>query len=178
MQDRERVEALRRGDEKAFCGLVRELHPTMVHAATRFVGSGGKAEEVVQDTWIAVIEGIERFELRSSLRTWIFGILLNRLRTAAHRERRRARDTFQLARADLEARVSADPASGLLDTESLRALSQAIAALPATQREVLRLRGFEGWTSEEVAARLRLSAGNQRVLLHRARVRLRQVLRP
>ena len=178
MQDRELVQALRRGDEKAFYGLVRALHPTMVQAATRFVGSGGKAEEVVQDTWVAVVEGIERFEFRSSLRTWIFGILLNRLRTAAHRERRRARDTFQLAGADLEANLRADPASLLLDTESLRALSQAVAALPATQREVLRLRGFEGWSSEEVAERLRLSAGNQRVLLHRARAHLRQVLRP
>jgi RNA polymerase sigma-70 factor (ECF subfamily) len=178
MQDRELVQALRRGDEKAFYGLVRELHPTMVHAATRFVGSGGKAEEVVQDTWIAVIEGIERFELRSSLRTWIFGILLNRLRTAAYRERRRAIDTSQLASADLKASFPADPAFALLHSESLRALSQAVAALPATQWEVLRLRGFEGWTSEEVAKRLRLSAGNQRVLLHRARAHLRQVLRP
>lgn len=176
MEDLELVTALRRGDETAFVQLVNQLRPAMLHLAASLVGSDQLAEEVVQDTWVAVVQGLTRFELRSSLRTWIFSILFNRVRSAAHREWRHVQEDARLPVASFFSSFPMDPASSLLEGEAMRALSHAIAALPPTQKAVLQLREIEGWTSEEVQKLLRVSPGNQRVILHRARTRLRRAL--
>jgi RNA polymerase sigma-70 factor (ECF subfamily) len=147
----------------------------MLRVAAGYVGRRSIAEEVVQDTWIAVMGGLGRFELRSSLRTWIFDILINRARTAAQRERRHSeRATDSLAA--FSSPPPADPEHVLLDVELRDALSAAIAELPQAQRAVVTLREIEGWTSAEVREVLRVSAGNQRVILYRARARLRRAL--
>ena len=176
MEDLEIVMALRRGDEAAFFQLVHQLQPAMMQLALRCSGSKLAAEEAVQDTWLAVFQGLPRFELRSSLRTWIFSILLNRVRSTAHREWRHAQDDPRLPVGSFFSSIPVDPAKSLLEEEALRALSHAIAALPPIQKAVLRLRELEGWTSGEVRELLRVSPGNQRVILHRARMRLRRVL--
>jgi RNA polymerase sigma-70 factor, ECF subfamily len=178
VDDLELVTALRRGDESAFCQLVDQLQPAMMQLALRHSGSRLSAEEALQDTWLAVLRGLTRFEFRSSLRTWIFSILLNRVRSAAHREWRHAYNAYQLPVDSFFSSLPVDPASSLLAEEALRALAHAISALPPTQRVVLQLREIEGWSSEKVRELLRVSPGNQRVILHRARTRLRRALRP
>jgi len=149
----------------------------MLRVAERYVGTRAIAEEVVQDTWIAVFRGLPRFELRSSLRTWIFDILVNRALTAAHRERHSIEHAVD-SLAAISPCLPEDPERALLDGELRNVLSAAVAALPPAQRAVVRLRELEEWTSAEVRDELRLSAGNQRVILHRARARLRAALQP
>ncbi|MDX6583522.1 MAG: hypothetical protein QOI10_2706 [Solirubrobacterales bacterium] len=199
--DAELVEALRNGDEAAFAGLVDELTPGLMRLALAHVPSRAVAEEVVQDTWVGVIKGIDRFEGRSSLRTWIFQILLNTARTRGKREkrtlpfssfRRRAEegrdgpvidaDRFQgrdgvrpgwWARPPqewdgVEARIENDEVRDLL--------LRAIAELPPRQRDVIVLRDLQGYSSEEARNVLGLTETNQRVLLHRARSKVRSAL--
>lgn len=201
VEDRELVAALRRGDEAAFMNLVELYGPTLLRVARMYVPSAAVAEEVVQETWLGVLSGLDRFEGRSSLKTWIFRILANRARTRAVRESRTV-PFAALAREDDEGGPSVDPErfldanhprwpghwwyppsnwddvpeQRLLARETRAAIETAIAELPPVQRQVVTLRDVEGWPAHEVCELLELSEANQRVLLHRARSRLRAAL--
>jgi RNA polymerase sigma-70 factor (ECF subfamily) len=194
-QDRELVAALRRGDEAAFMGLVEELGPTLLRVARMYVPSTAVAEEVVQETWIGVLNGIDRFEGRSSLRTWIFRILTNIAKTRGERERRSVPFSSAAGAAADEPSVDPDrfvgagdtqagawafapvpwpgPEESLLSGETRDVILAAIDTLPPAQREVITLRDVDGWSSEEVRNALEISETNQRVLLHRARSKVR-----
>jgi RNA polymerase sigma-70 factor (ECF subfamily) len=194
----ELLDALRAGDEEAFAALVREYHPSLVRVARMYVSSQAAAEEVAGETWLAVVKGLPRFEGRSSLRTWIFRILTNIAKTRAKRDGRTlpfsalqdpARVPEPAVDADRfldpehprwpghwAARPEPWPEDALLAAETRERLAEAIEALPATQRAVISLRDIEGWTSEEVRNALDLSETNQRVLLHRARSKVRAAL--
>jgi len=192
-QDSVLVEALRAGDERAFLGLVRRLHGGLVRFALGFVGSEAAAEDVVQDAWAAVLEGIDRFEGRCALRSWIFSIVANLARTRAAREGR----SVPLSALQGDAEQAVDPSEFLPDThprwaghwarwpepwpdqellsrETMQHLSEALDRLPHGQRAVIQLRDIEGLSAEEVCQALGLSEVNQRVLLHRARSRVRK----
>ncbi|HEY0344521.1 MAG TPA: sigma-70 family RNA polymerase sigma factor [Solirubrobacteraceae bacterium] len=189
------VAALRRAEESAFVRLVGLHQSQLLRLARGFVRDRAVAEEVVQETWLAVLNGIDRFEGRSSLKTWIFQILINRARTRAVRERRSA--PFSALAADDDSAVDADrfpgdrrarhwsaapsdwralPEERLLGRETLAHVRGAIEALPPRQATVLVLRDVEGWEPEEVCAAFGLSPGNQRILLHRARSKVRAAL--
>jgi RNA polymerase sigma-70 factor (ECF subfamily) len=199
------LDALRRGDEDAFARLVNEHHASLRRVARLYVANAATADEVVQETWLGVIRGIWAFEGRSSLKTWIFRILVNRARTRAVRESRRARFTDTLSTesdTELELSVSPervlsvggsfargsaaqpplDPASSpersLLTKELRERLQTAVDAIPSNLRIVLWLRDVEGWSSAEVCNALAIQETNQRVLLHRARARVRAALEP
>jgi len=195
------VEALRRGDEAAFAQLVDELNGPLTRLALAHVPSRAVAEDVVGDTWLGVIRGIDDFEGRSSLRTWIFQILLNIARTRGKREKR-ALPFSSLRRRDPEGRdepavepgrfegprgeypghwarppVEWQAPEERLATEAARdVMLGAIAKLPERQREVLTLRDMLGYSAEEARNALDLSETNQRVLLHRARSKVRAAL--
>lgn len=192
-QDAALVDALRSGDEGAFLKLVAALHAPMIRFARGFLGEG-TAEDVVQDTWAVVLQGIDRFEGRSALRSWIFGILANLARTRAVRDGRTvplsalqpddcdpAVDPSEFL-SDLHPRWAGHwakwpqpwPEQQLLSREALEHVRCAIERLPEGQRAVIQFRDVEGWSSEEVCEALGLSEVNQRVLLHRARSRVRR----
>jgi RNA polymerase sigma-70 factor, ECF subfamily len=192
------VDALRAGDEEAFTELVREYQPSLVRVARIYVPTQAAAEEVAQETWLAVLNGLDRFEGRSSLRTWIFRILTNIAKTRGQRDGRTLPfSALQEPGRVPEAAVDADrfldpehprwpghwaarpepwPEDALLSAETQAVIAEAIEALPATQRAVISLRDLEGWSSEEVRNALELSETNQRVLLHRARSKVRRAL--
>jgi len=194
------VEALRAGDEAAFTGLVRELGPSMLRVARLHVSSRAVAEEVVQEAWLGVLRGIGRFEARSSLKTWVFRILTNTAKTRGEREGRSV-PFSALARAEAEAgepAVDPDrflhegrwvghwsappsdwaqlPESRLLGTEARAVIDAAIAALSLAQATVIRMRDVDGFDAEDVCNVLDISETNQRVLLHRARSKVRRAL--
>jgi RNA polymerase sigma-70 factor (ECF subfamily) len=185
--DGELLVRLRSGDERAFVSLVRRYQEQMLRLATSFVPNQAVAEEVVQDTWLALLRGLDRFEGRSSLKTWLFSILVNQARTTGTKEHRSVpvpdpEPAVDPARFDA-AGSWADPpehwveaAEGRLEAgklaDRLRAL---IDELPARQRQVVLLRDVDELSSEEVCSVLAISDGNQRVLLHRGRSRLRQL---
>jgi RNA polymerase sigma-70 factor (ECF subfamily) len=198
--DRALLAAVRRGEEEAFGRLVDRYHPSLVRIATLFVRDYEVAEEVAQETWIGVLRGLDRFEERSSLRTWLFGILANQARRRGVRERR-VIPFSALAQPPGERTEPAVPAErflppggewaghwaappapwpapedALLAAEARRQIEAAIAALPPNQRAVITLRDIEGWDAADVCNVLQLSATNQRVLLHRARSRVRAAL--
>ena len=194
----ERLDALRAGDEEAFAALVREYHASLVRVARMYVSTLAAAEEVAQETWLAVLNGLSRFESRSSLKTWIFRILTNIAKTRAVRDGRTLpfsalQDPARVPEAAVDADRFLDPEhprwpghwalkpepwpeEALVAGETRERLAEAIEALPATQRAVISLRDVEGWTSEEVRNALELSETNQRVLLHRARSKVRAAL--
>ena len=189
---------LRRGDETAFQALVERHHRAMVRVAMSYVPSRAIAEDVAQETWLAVLQGIDRFEGRSTLKTWIFRILVNRAKSRGVAERRCV--TFSaLAVDDNGAAVNPelflsadDPDAGrwaveprpfhdvaperVLSAELAAHIAGAIDALPPRQRQVITLRDVAGWTSFEVRDALGLTETNQRVLLHRARSAVRAAL--
>jgi RNA polymerase sigma-70 factor, ECF subfamily len=179
--DEELLARLRAGDERAFVRLVERYNDPMLRLASSFVPNRAIAEEVVQDTWLALLRGIGGFEGRSSLRTWLFRVLVNRARTTGTREHR----TVPVA--DPEPAVDpsrfdaaggwADPPEPWIDPDPalVGRVRTWIDELPARQREVLILRDVEGMTSAEACAVLGLTEANQRVLLHRGRSRLRQL---
>lgn len=199
--DTQLVEALRRGDENAFLALVERYHGALQRVAFSYVGSWALAEEAAQETWIGVMQGIDRFEGRASLKTWIFRILSNRARTLGTRE---ARSISFADLTKLSDEVDQPPGDGgvfvpdgqpdagwwlvhpahwgsipeeqFLAVETRALIDQVIAALPPTQRLVITLRDIEGWSAEEVRQLLVLSDANQRVLLHRARTKVRRAL--
>lgn len=191
--DRDVVAALRDGDERVFRELFQRHYPMMKRVARGYVPSDAVADEVVQDTWLAVVTGIGRFGERSALTTWILSILINQAKSHGVRERRSLPlsctsaatdpvvdpDRFQ---GDEDAwpghwatppRPWQKPERRLLSLEARARLKSALAELPTRQRLVVGLRDVEGFDSQEVCALLRLSAENQRVLLHRGRSRLR-----
>jgi RNA polymerase sigma-70 factor, ECF subfamily len=182
------LRGLRSGDEQAFSTLVDRYYGSMIRLALSFVRSRAVAEEVVQDTWLAMLRGLGAFEGRSTLKTWLFSILVNRARTTAAREARSvpvadAGPVVDASRFGPSGAWAEPPehwieeAESRVDAEKLRHLLRtAIDGLPARQREVVLLRDVEGLTSTEVCDVLSISEGNQRVLLHRGRGKLRQTL--
>jgi RNA polymerase sigma-70 factor (ECF subfamily) len=183
--DRELVERLQAGDEAAFVELVRTYQTRLQRLAETVVSSRSVAEEVVQDTWLAVLRGVERFEGRSTFKTWLFHILLNRARSAAGKEHRAP----PLADEDLGERFDANGAwatppvpwaeeaeDRLVAQHLVDRVRTLLPGLPEPQRQVLLLRDVEGLPAPDVCNLLGVSDGNQRVLLHRARVHLRRQL--
>jgi RNA polymerase sigma-70 factor, ECF subfamily len=185
--DEQLLERLQSGDESAFADLVERYHSRLVRFAQGFVGDRAAAEDVVQETWVAVLRGVDRFEGRSSLQTWLFSIAANRGRSAHHKSRRSVPvdltgPTVDTARFDAGGHWSDPPESwddvdARLDAAALvPVVREAIDELPDQQRQVVTLRDVEGLSSEDVCAVLSISAGNQRVLLHRGRARVRRAL--
>jgi RNA polymerase sigma-70 factor, ECF subfamily len=183
--DVELVDRLRAGDESAFVTLVGRYQPRLLRLAATTVGSRAVAEEVTQDTWLAVVRGVERFEGRSSLKTWLFHMLLNRARSAASREQRAGRpdDSIVEDRFDKSGAWTtppepwADRVDDRLVAEDLAGrVQQLLRELPDSQRQVVVLRDLEGLSPRDVATVVGVSDGNQRVLLHRGRARLRDLL--
>jgi RNA polymerase sigma-70 factor, ECF subfamily len=186
--DSELVSRLRAGDEGAFAELAGKYQGAMLSMARGYVPSGAVAEEVVQDAWVGVLRGIDRFERRSSFRTWLFRILVNRAISAGVRERRSVPvdDMGPVVDASwFDAggswQVPPEPWADQVDDKVIAAkiaarIVTAIDELPLQQREVVTLRDVQGLSSEEVCAILDISNVNQRVLLHRGRSRLRQVI--
>lgn len=178
------VARLRAGDEEAFVSLVRDYQPAMLRLAEATVKSRAVAQEVTQDTWLAVMRGVDRFEGRSSLKTWLFRILLNRARSAVGKEARAGRpeliddERFDATGAWVDPPEAwADRADDRLFAAQLADRVRALLAeLPESQRQVVVLRDVEGLPPNEVAELLGVSDGNQRVLLHRGRARLRHLL--
>jgi RNA polymerase sigma-70 factor (ECF subfamily) len=192
------VDSLRAGDEETFRVLVREWNPSLLRVAQIFVPSRAIAEEVVQETWLRVLGALDRFEGRSSLKTWVFRILVNTAKTRAQRERRVIPfSSLQDPARVPEAAVDADrflpddhehhpgawaspprdlPEERLLASETRARIAEAIESLPASQRAVITLRDVQGWSSEEVCNALDITEVNQRVLLHRARSKVRKAL--
>jgi len=190
------VRALREGDEAAFAELVDRYSPSMLRLAMMYVSSRAVAEEVVQEAWLAVLTGIDRFEERSSLKTWTFRILTNKAKTRAEREGRTvpfsslgdpdpdepAVDADRFADTGVPGRgpwatppraLDRVPEERLLAREAQERIVAAIVALPPAQRAVITLRDVDGLSSEETCDVLGLTEGNQRVLLHRARSKVR-----
>lgn len=185
--------ALRRRDEQAFLTLVRQHHAALLHVAMLYVPSRAVAEEVVQETWLALLRGLDRFEGRSSLRTYLFAIARNIARQRGRAERRM--DAFSTLEAEDAALLvdpgrfvpaghrwaghwwpdqqPIDPADSVVSAELQKVVTEAIHSLPPAQREVITLRDVAGCSPSQVCELLGLSDTNQRVLLHRARARVR-----
>jgi RNA polymerase sigma-70 factor (ECF subfamily) len=187
--DAELVRRLRAGDEAAFAELVRRYQGPLARLASTFVSSRAVAEEAVQETWLGVVRGIERFEGRASIRTWLYRILANQARTAGIREHRSIpvdladeaavpSQRFDRAGAWVSPPAAwTDEVDARLDAKALAdRLKDLVSELPAAQREVFTLRDVERMSADEVCDVLDLTEGNQRVLLHRARSRLRGML--
>jgi len=197
------VELLRAGDEQTFVELIDRYHSVMLRLANVYVRDRAVAQDVVQDTWLGVLRGLDRFQARSRLKTWIFQILVNTARTRAVREKRTiplsvlwdpiTADSFdpvvepgRFLPADaprwpghwtsLPPGWGAAPEERLLSGEARSLINAAIDSLPPSQREVVTLRDSEGWTTEEVCNILQITETNQRVLLHRGRSRVRRAL--
>jgi RNA polymerase sigma-70 factor (ECF subfamily) len=193
------LQALRRGDEAAFRTLVNDWHSTLFRLAMIYSPSRAIAEETVQETWLAVLRGLDSFAGRASLRTWVCRILVNIARRRAGLETRSMPfSTFEEAGEDPvidpDRFVKAGPRAGrwdwmalpgdwsrvpedkVLSRELRGVVTDAIAELPPAQREVITLRDVEGWTTSEVGNLLAIEDGTQRVLLHRARSRVRQAV--
>jgi RNA polymerase sigma-70 factor (ECF subfamily) len=198
LSDEQILVALKRGDERAFCQLVECHQSLMLRVARRYVRSAAVAEDVVQETWLGVLNGLDRFEGRASLKTWIFRILTNRALTRAEREGRVVPfssftgDDGEPAVDPDRFRPEGDPYPGgwktfppswdelpeerLLARETLALVGEAIADLPERQHLVILMRDIEGWSAAEVCQALAISEANQRVLLHRARSKVRRSL--
>jgi RNA polymerase sigma-70 factor (ECF subfamily) len=200
MSDAEDLGALRRFDEEAFAGLVERHHQAMIRIASIYVSTRASAEEVAQETWLAVLRQLDQFEGRSSLKSWIYRILINRAITRAKKEGRMivlSALAHEEADGDEPAvdpsrflpgghrwaghwaerpEIWTSPESDLLNTETRALLGRAIDALPPVQRQVIILRDVEGIDSREVCNVLGVTETNQRVLLHRARAKVRTAL--
>jgi len=188
-EDARLVEGLRSGDEAAFRAVMREYGGAMLRVAQMYVSSRAVAEEVVQEAWLGVLRGIGRFEGRSSLKTWLFRIVANTAKTRGVRE---SRSIPFSALGDNEDAVDPDrflgpgerfpghwaqpPEGRVLAAEAMQVIDRAIERLPPAQRAVITLRDLQGLSSEEVRNALDLTETNQRVLLHRARAKVRGAL--
>ena len=184
------VARIRRGDSTVFEHLLDLFYSPMLRVAMSFVRSRDEAEEVIQDTWVAVLAGIDRFEGRSSFKTWMFRILINRARSRARRESRTIpfssfdrSDGFSPIEQGIRPvwpapsfQHTRDPEQELLNDELRQTIDAAIGTLPTLQKMVITLRDVEGWSADEVCEALSIAAGNQRVLLHRARMHVREQL--
>jgi RNA polymerase sigma-70 factor, ECF subfamily len=194
------VEALRAGDEDAFVGLIRAHHSVVLRVAMAYVSSRAVAEEVVLETWLVVLNGLDRFHGRSPLKTWIVEVAANVARTRAQREGSR-RPVASLVSADARTEPSVDrerffpaddprfpgrwaraplawqiPEERLRQRETRDVITEAVERLPAAQRLVITLRDIEGWSADEAGRALALTEGDQRALLHRARCKVRAAL--
>jgi RNA polymerase sigma-70 factor (ECF subfamily) len=177
VEDAELLARLRSGDERSFIMLVQRYQEPMLRLAASFVPSRAVAEEVVQDTWLAMLRGIGSFQGRSSVKTWLFQILVNRARTAGTQEQR-STPVVDPARFDESGGWSDPPAEWISAADDLRLAARIrewIDLLPERQRQVVLLRDVEGLTPAEACAVLEISETNQRVLLHRGRSRLREL---
>ncbi len=197
-EDSALVEALQNGDESTFEQLIQKYQASMVRVAMLYVADRTIAEDVVQDTWIGMLQGLGKFEGRSSLKTWIFSILTNRAKTRAEKEGRQQGVSFDDLGGD-EPAVEQErftgtdhpftghwaelpddwggvPENRLLSAETQSVIQTAIEALPPNQRAVIRLHDIEEWTTQEICNILEISESNQRVLLHRARSKVRAAL--
>jgi RNA polymerase sigma-70 factor, ECF subfamily len=197
------VRALQDGDEQVFAAIMDWYSGSLLRLAMAYVPSQAVAEEVVQETWMGVFEGIHRFESRSSFKTWLFRILTNRAKTRGMRESRYEQFELGTSTDETDEGPSLEdslfvtegsrmghwkdppdawepdtPERALLSKECRAAIKQAIERLPPTQRQVITLRDIEGVGSEEICNILEISETNQRVLLHRARTRVRRELIP
>jgi RNA polymerase sigma-70 factor, ECF subfamily len=191
--ERRLIDGLRRRDEEAFAQLVDVYGASMLRVARSFVPTHAAAEDVVQEAWLGVLRGIDRFEERSSLKTWLFRIVVNTARTRGVRESR----TLPFSALGSEPAVDPErflgpdhpdhpgawaspphewPAARLERKETRAVIAGTIAELPPLQRQVITLRDIEGWSAEETCNALELTETNQRVLLHRARSRVRRAL--
>ncbi len=198
------IDALRDGDEAAFSKLMTLYYDAMLRLALIYVKDPCVAEDVIQETWMAVLRGLTRFEGRSSLKTWIFSILTNRAITRAHREGRYVSlsDIIDADYDEFESTLTSDdfsrpstaesafhwqvdnhpntweviPEDSLLAQETLAHIHAAIRLLPTLQQQVILMRDVEGWSATEVCDALAVSEINQRVLLHRARAKVRQIV--
>lgn len=194
--DTDTIAGLRAGDEATFRAVVAELNPGLIRLARTYV-TEALAEEVVQETWASVVRAIDTFEERSSLKTWIYRIMLNKVRTLAPREAKivpfaamgnsadgnhQVVDPERLMRQGSPGHWTKPPPQWQLPAEHLEAreaiemITEAITQLPPAQREVVELRDIQGWTADEVCNTLGISSVNQRVLLHRGRATLRTML--
>jgi RNA polymerase sigma-70 factor, ECF subfamily len=198
MEDARLVEGLRAGDEAAFAALMRMHGASMLRVAQMYVSTRAVAEEVVQEAWLGVLKGIDRFEGRSSLKTWLFRILVNTAKTRGIREARSLPfsaladdvgegavpvDRFLGAGERFPGHWAVPPASWagipeerLLSAETMDVVRRTIGLLPPAQKTVLTLRDVEGFSAEEVCNALDLTETNGRVLLHRARAKVRAAL--
>jgi RNA polymerase sigma-70 factor (ECF subfamily) len=185
--DEELVSRFGVGNEDAFVSLVSRYNASLLRLARVYVPSDAVAEEVVQETWIGVVRGLDRFEGRSSLKTWLYCILVNRARSAGRKERSHLpvleaesavdRSRFDPSGAWTEPLESwADADDRLVAGTWSKCLIEALEGLPRLQREIVMLRDVEGMASKDVCEVFGISQGNQRVLLHRGRSRLRSVL--
>jgi RNA polymerase sigma-70 factor, ECF subfamily len=181
-EDLRLVVALRRGDEQAFAELVERYERLMLAVATGYAGTRAVAQEVVQDTWLSVFKSIHSFECRSSLKTWIFRILVNRAKTRGAGESRSipfssfqpdGSDSFDpeslIDRSRIDAAEAESPDQVLVSRETFDHALRAIEQLPDSQRRVIAMRDLQGCPSDEVCSSLGITSGNQRVQLHRAR---------
>lgn len=198
--EEELIEALRRGDEQAFRSLFDAHNANLLRLARNYAPSPALAEEIVQETWVGVIRGIDRFEGRASVRTWLFSILVNVARTRSQREARTipfssagSAESAETGGLDPDRFFASDhplyaghwklgptpwglPEERLLAGETRSVLIEAIDSLPPSQREVITLRDIGGWLASEVCNALAISETNQRVLLHRARTNVRAAI--
>jgi len=197
------VQKLRAGDEETYSVLIEKYYSTMIRVALQYVPTQAIAEEVVQETWLAFLESLQRFEGRCSVKTWLFRILTNRAKTRGVQEHRyvplpgetqvkegvhKSEDSSETLNADQQPHDSGqvlpqtcehnDPEKLFLTKEIGAHIESAIQALSPRHQQIILLRDVEGWTSEEVCDLLHLSEGNQRILLHRARVKVRNKLAP
>jgi RNA polymerase sigma-70 factor (ECF subfamily) len=182
------LERLRSGDHEAYRQIITDLQPALLRRAKGIVSDHPLAEDVVQETWLAVVRGIFRFEGRSSLKTWIFSILDHRARSMVRKERRSTCLDFEdlygfqpqsarsvespdsrLGESVTTLQTQGDQEAEIISKEQLRVMRQAMAALPIRQRRVFELRVLRGESAKCVSLKLRITEGNQRVLLHRAR---------
>ena len=193
------VDRLRRRDEAAFVALIDRYHAQLVRVAAYYVPNRAVAEEVVQETWIGVLQGIDRFEGRSSFRTWLYRILTNRAKRRGEQESRSIPfaafsqpDDEGFTEVEPERFIPAGdwaghwvsyplnlqelPEERLLSDETRAVVQTAIDTLPTNQRLVITMRDVEGWSPEEVCNVLSITETNQRVLLHRARSKVRAQL--
>lgn len=186
------LEAIRAGDESAFSELVARYELGMLKMAQAFLGDRVSAEEVVQETWLAAVGGIRKFKHHSSIKTWLFGILVNQSRKFAARRAREIPGTLKTAGVDDDPTSgwfneagewrskptvwSSTPESDLLAEETVEYIRDVIASLPEKQRIVLTLREIEGWTSQEVCDLMKISRTDQRVLLHHAKMKLQRLV--
>jgi len=193
--DAELVRRLRAGDEATFRALVRQYHDTLRQLARAIVRSDALVDEAIQETWLAVVRGLDGFEGRSALRTWVCRILVNRARTLAVRDQRSVPMSALGPDDDGDDAIDADrfaadggwqrpptpwtdedPGSLAQRRELVAVVGDVIEQLPERQRAVLVLRDVKGWDADEVCQALELTEANQRVLLHRARARVRDAL--
>ena len=200
VDESELIDRLLSGDEDTFSDLLQKHYSAMIRLASVYAKDRSHAEEIVQETWLSVLNGLERFQARSSLKTWIFSILVNQAKTYAKREGRWIQystmidpDTggpsvpverfYDSSREELAGRWARPPKNWdsnreekLLGQETRALIESTMEKLPPSQREVLTVRDIEGCTSEEACNLFGLTKTNQRVLLHRARSKVRQVL--